>query len=268
MVFAVVVQARLGSTRLPGKVLEPLGGRSALARCLERCARIRGVDEVVCAIPDGSRNDPVEDEAKRAGARVVRGPEQDVLARYALAAKQSRADLVMRVTSDCPVIDPAVCARVRDLMVSARADYACNNMPPRYPHGLDCDVFPAERLYEAEWLAKAAFDREHVTPWLRREPGLVRAAMEGPGQGVERLRWTLDHPEDLAFFQALFQHMGDAAATASWTELAAFCLRRPDVTSLNAMHVDEARLVAASDAHVFATEDAVAAKSADGSAAA
>ncbi len=244
MVFAVIVQARMGSTRLPGKVLQPLGARSALLRCLDRCAAIPGVDAVVCAVPQGAQDEPVAQEAAAAGYVVARGPEQDVLARYAEAARQVRAGLVMRVTSDCPFIDPAVCGAVRDDLLETGADYACNNMPPLFPHGLDCDVFPAARLYEAEHAATNAYDREHVTPWLRRADGLRRVTLNGPGQGVERLRWTLDHREDLAFCQGVFEACGEAAAAMPWTELAALCAQRPDLTALNTLHIDEARLQA------------------------
>jgi spore coat polysaccharide biosynthesis protein SpsF (cytidylyltransferase family) len=106
MTIAIIVQARYGSTRLPGKIMRPLGGATVLRRVLDRCARIPGADVVVCAIPDTDENEPVAAEAARAGAVVVRGDERDVLARYAKAASAVGADMVMRVTSDCPFIDP------------------------------------------------------------------------------------------------------------------------------------------------------------------
>jgi spore coat polysaccharide biosynthesis protein SpsF (cytidylyltransferase family) len=246
MIFAVIVQARMGSSRLPGKVLQFLGQETALVRCLDRCAQIPGVDEVVCAVPDAVSDDPVAEIARRAGYRVSRGEEDDVLARYARAAKEIDADLVMRVTGDCPFIDPVVCGRVRDLFLSAHethgADYACNNMPAKFPHGLDCEVFPAERLYDAAWLARSVREREHVTPWLRVRDDIVKACLSGPGAGLEHLRWTLDHPEDLAFLRAVYAELGERAATAAWAEIAALCLRRPDLVSLNSEHADEARL--------------------------
>ena len=190
MTFAVIVQARMASSRLPGKVLQFLGREPLLVRCLDRCAAIPGVDEVVCAVPRSISDDPVAEVARRAGYRVTRGAEHDVLERYAAAAREVGADTVMRVTSDCPFIDPAVCGRVRDLYVAAEADYACNNMPAKFPHGLDCDMFAAERLYDAEWLARTVHEREHVTPWLRSREDLVKVCLAGPGAGLERLRWT------------------------------------------------------------------------------
>lgn len=244
MRFAVIVQARLGSSRLPGKVLAPLGARTALARCLSRCAAIPSVDVVVAAIPETPDNDPLALEAAACGAMVFRGDERDVLARYASAARAVNADVVMRVTSDCPFIDPLLCGHVRDLLDETGADYACNNAPPRFPHGLDCDVFPASHLHRAHETATAPYDREHVTPWLRRTPGLHRAALVGPGGALARMRWTLDHGEDLRFFQAMFDAFGEAAASASWEDIAAWCVARPELPALNASCTDEARLQA------------------------
>lgn len=244
MTFAVIIQARMKSTRFPGKVLRTLGAASVLARCVERCSAIPDVDAVVCAIPNGIDDDAIAAEALRAGAFVVRGSEHDVLARYALAARAVSADIVMRVTSDCPFIDPQICGEVRDALVESDAAYACNNLPPRFPHGLDCDVFPAERLFAAAREATSPYDREHVSPWLRRAAGEARALVDGPGGPAARLRWTLDHPADLTFFRAVFGELGEAAATARWIELADLCLSRPDITRINAAYVDEARLAA------------------------
>tara|TARA_R110000868_G_scaffold219607_1_gene470714 strand:- start:18616 stop:19401 length:786 start_codon:yes stop_codon:yes gene_type:complete len=242
MTLAIIVQARFGSTRLPGKILNPLGEKSALARVLDRCARIPGADTVICAIPDTAADDAIAQEAARHGYAVSRGSESDVLSRYAKAARDCGADLVMRITSDCPFIDPLVCGRTIDLLRDAHADYACNSMPALFPHGLDCEVFPAVLLYRADRLATLAADREHVTPWLREHPHLHKACLLGPGQGLERLRWTLDYPEDLAFFQAVYEAAGEAAAMMSAAELAALCLRRPDLVEINASRLNEARL--------------------------
>jgi len=251
--FAVIVQARMGSSRLPGKVLQFLGRETALIRCLDRCAEIPGVDEVVCAVADNVCDDPVAEIARRGGYRVCRGPEGDVLGRYAKAAREVNADVVMRVTSDCPFIDPKVCGRVRDLLIAAEADYACNNMPAKFPHGLDCEAFSAERLYDAEWLARASSEREHVTTWLRRREDIVTACLAGPGSGIEHFRWTLDYPEDLTFLRAVYEALGERAARASWVEIAALCLRRPDLVALNANRGETMRLASTVRAQMLTT---------------
>lgn len=242
MTLAIIVQARFGSTRLPGKILNPLGSKSALARVLDRCARIDGADHVIAAIPDTEADNAVAREAESAGYAVSRGSESDVLSRYAKAARDCGAEYIMRVTSDCPFIDPTICDRVVNLLHSTHADYASNSMPALFPHGLDCEVFPAVLLYRADRLASEPGDREHVTPWLREHPHLRRACLVGPGQGLERLRWTLDYAEDLAFFEAVYAELGEAAATVSAAQLAALCLRRPDLVAINAGRLDLRRL--------------------------
>ena len=244
MRFAVIVQARMGSTRLRGKVLEPLGRRTALARCLERCSRIEGLDELVCAIPHADADRPVAEEAARCGARIVRGSAGDVLSRYGDAARAARADVVMRVTSDCPLIDPDVCAVVRGALDASDVLYAANNLRTSFPHGLDCDVFPAERLYRAEREATDPYDREHVTPWLRRQRDGGQASVEWDGAPAADLRWTLDYPGDLAFFRALFELAGEAVAGWPWREIMAFCRQHPQLQAFNAAHMDDGRLAA------------------------
>lgn len=242
MTLAVIVQARHGSTRLPGKILSPLGSKTALIRVLERCERIPGVDEVICAIPDTKADNVVAKIASKAGYDVSRGSEHDVLSRYAKAARDFDVNHVMRVTSDCPFIDPVICGQVIDLLRETNSDYATNTMPAFFPHGLDCEVFPAVLLHEADRLSSSAAEREHVTPWMRQHPHLQRANLRGAGQGLERLRWTLDYAEDLAFCEAVFEVLGEAAATISAAELAALCLRRPDLVAINASRLDQSRL--------------------------
>jgi spore coat polysaccharide biosynthesis protein SpsF len=239
---AVIVQARRGSTRLPGKVLLPLGDETPLASVLRRCARIPGADVVVCAVPAGRDDDEVAAAAASAGAIIFRGPEQDVLQRYLGAARAVGATTIMRVTSDCPLIDPAICGEVLDVLAASGADYVANSLPPLWPHGLDCDAFPASILARAAALATRADDREHVTLWMKRNSGLRRVNIDGPGGGLERHRWTLDVAADLAFFRALWAAMGVRVAGAATAEIVATLAGHPEITSINAGAVDEARL--------------------------
>lgn len=237
----VIVQARMTSTRLPGKVLEPLAGETVLAHVLRRCQAIEGADIVCCAVPDGPASDPVAAEAERCGARVYRGSEEDVLDRYHRAAVACDAGVVMRVTSDCPLIDPDICARVLRLRHDAGADYACNNMPPGWPHGLDCEAFTAAALARAAGEAVTPAEREHVTPWLRNHPSVRRANLAGPDGGAAAMRWTLDYPEDLAFFTALFAKLPPPPAIAGFESVAAVLRAHPEIAAINARHGDAAR---------------------------
>lgn len=234
MTTAIIVQARLGSSRLPGKVLKPLAGGTVLAEVLRRCLAIPGADLVVCAVPEGKQDEPVAEEARHCGAVVTRGSETDVLDRYLQASKVVGADVVMRVTSDCPLIDPGVCGAVLDLRAKKDADYACNNLPPSFPHGLDCEAFTRDALELAWREGVAPEDREHVTPWLRRAPTIRRAMLAGPGGELAHLRWTLDVPEDYDFFKAVFALMPASTAITGWHELATLLKHHPEIVAINA----------------------------------
>lgn len=230
---ACIVQARVGSTRLPGKVLETLGHAPVLEHVLRRCRAIPGVDEVVCATVEGPDGDAVAALAQTLGVTVYRGSEKDVLARYHGAAHAVNADIVLRVTSDCPLIDPEVCAAVLKLRAEAEADYAANNMPPSWPHGLDCEAFTIDTLDEAIATATAAEDHEHVTPWIRRNRAYNRINLPGPGGELTGLRWTLDYPEDLAFLRALYDRLPEGSAGQSWHVAADILSREPELTLIN-----------------------------------
>jgi spore coat polysaccharide biosynthesis protein SpsF len=242
MTAAVIIQARFGSTRLPGKVLKPIGGKPALASVLERCGRIPGIDVVVCAVPDEPASDPVADAARASGAVVFRGAEHDVLDRYHQAARSVGADIVVRVTSDCPLVDAPLCGAVLASLRDAGVDYVCNNMPPLWPHGLDCEAFWADHLVRAAHEATDPYDREHVTPWLRRNVALRRVNVDGPGRGLERHRWTLDYEEDYAFFCALAKALKKPFVDASTQDVLAAVAAYPNLAAINRARIDEARL--------------------------
>jgi spore coat polysaccharide biosynthesis protein SpsF len=231
---AIIVQARMGSSRLPGKVLLPLAGHTVLWHTLTRCAAVTEADLVCCAIPMGSECDPVADEATQAGATVSRGSENDVLARYLAAANEVGADVILRVTSDCPVIDPEICADVLRAREQAAADYASNNMPRRWPHGLDCEAFTRDALARAAAAAYTPDEREHVTPWLRNDPSVSRVHVPGPNAELARHRWTLDFPEDYKFFEALFALLQPSAHKAGVNDILSVIEIHPEIQALNA----------------------------------
>ncbi|HZT89953.1 MAG TPA: glycosyltransferase family protein [Stellaceae bacterium] len=234
MTIACIVQARMGSTRLPGKVMRRLAGDTVLAHVLRRCQAIPGVDCVVCATVAGAGDDIVAQEAERIGAIVFRGDERDVLGRYRDAASMVGADRVLRVTSDCPLIDPGVCGRVLALCGLGRAEFATNNMPPSWPHGLDCEAFTMDLLERAAAAAVLPDHREHVSGWMRETRGIARANLPGPGGSLTEHRWTLDYPEDLAFFERVFALLPPAPALPAMAEVLALLAAHPDITAINA----------------------------------
>ena len=232
----MVVQARVGSSRLPGKVLKQLGDRTALEQVLGRCLQIAGIDVVVCAIPYHSRDDMLVELALTSGALVVRGSETDVLSRHVAAAKAVDAKVVLRVTSDCPLIDPKLCAEVLRLRAAKSADYACNNVPPSFPHGVDCEAFTTESLIKADQNACSAEDREHVTSWLRRSANVKRVVLHGPAGRVLQHRWTLDYREDYIFLHAVFAMLPSLPIIPTWTDVVDLLERSPEIMNLNRQH--------------------------------
>jgi spore coat polysaccharide biosynthesis protein SpsF (cytidylyltransferase family) len=211
----IVVQARMSSTRLPGKVLMPLAGAPALARILDRLRRVPRAHEVVVATSDEGSDDPVAREAVRSGARVVRGSLTDVLGRYHAAATAAGADVVVRITGDCPLVDPTVIDDVVERFFAERehVDY-CSNVDERtYPDGLDVEVFSMAALHAAHAGARTSYEREHVTPYVRRRCRKVSVVQD---VDLSALRWTLDTADDLAFIRAVYDEYGaDDAFTSS-----------------------------------------------------
>jgi spore coat polysaccharide biosynthesis protein SpsF (cytidylyltransferase family) len=224
--------------------LAPLGRASALNRVLERAARIPGADALACLLSNAPEHDELAEEAEACDALVLRGDPADALRLAADAASDTGADVVLRVSADRPFLDPALCARVLTLLLETDADYACNDLPASWPHGLDCEAFSARLLHWADHLADHPGQRARPGHWIRTNSDLRKACLTGPGGDFARMRWTLHWPEDLAFAQAVFAQMGEGAASANASELASFCLRRPDLCALNAARGDKARLLA------------------------
>ena len=236
MTTAVIVQARMTSSRLPGKAMLALGDSTVLGQVLRRSRQISGVDHVVCAIPEGEAHDPLIAEASRHGAIATRGPESDVLMRYLIAAQKTGADVVMRVTSDCPLIDPLLCERVLTPVLAGDADYAANNLTGGWAHGHDCEAFTFAALERASIEASTPYEREHVTPWLRNAPNIRRVDIPGPGEALERYRLTIDYLEDLTCIRAIYDECATQSGPASIEELHGLLEAKPEILALNAMH--------------------------------
>jgi spore coat polysaccharide biosynthesis protein SpsF (cytidylyltransferase family) len=230
----VIIQARIGSSRLPGKVLMRLGAKTVLTHVIERCRAISDIDVVCCAVPDGPADDRVAEKARRSGAEVFRGSETDVLDRYYRAAATFHLDVILRVTADCPLLDPGVCDDVLSLRSAAGADYACNNLPPSWPHGLDCEAVTFAWLERAAHEASHAYEREHVTPFVRNHPAARRANLSMPASGAAQHRWTLDNDRDLQFLRALGARMPAGRAAWSYAVPLAIVEADPSLPAINA----------------------------------
>ena len=224
----IVVQARVSSTRLPDKVLRPLAGAPALVRLMERVGRVAGADERVVATSDDATDDRVASLCRDHDIRCVRGPLHDVLARYHAAGVAAGAEVVVRITGDCPLLDPALIdtciARFHEN--APHVDY-CSNVDERtFPDGLDVEVLSFRALDGAFHGASMRSDREHVTPYVRRH---FRKCTVAQAVDLSDLRWTLDYVEDYTVIAAIYEAL--YARTPSFTvrDVYGLLLERPEL---------------------------------------
>lgn len=215
--IVAIVQARMGSTRLPGKVLMDLGGQPLLQVMLNRVRRIVGVDRVILATTLRTEDDALCDFGDKLGVGVYRGAESDVLHRIYHAARAIGAQVVMRLTGDCPLIDPAVSAEVLRSFCLWRNrpqeafHYVSNVHPPVYPDGLDTEVLSIETLAAAYREATAPDDREHVTSFVWKRPERFRCLGMSATGDLSQYRWTVDTAQDLDHVRQLVAIAGPHA---------------------------------------------------------
>lgn len=202
MKIVAIVQARMGSTRLPGKVLKKIVGIPAIEILLNRLSRSELINEICIATSYNCENDQLQYVIEKLGYRVIRGSENDVLQRVRDAAEATSADIVVRITGDCPVVDPKLVDQVINMYLRANVDYASNIDPPSFPDGLDVEVFSRQSLEAANLNAKLDFDREHVTPFIR-NGNFTKLNLKNV-RDTSRMRLTLDEPEDLILLQKVF----------------------------------------------------------------
>jgi spore coat polysaccharide biosynthesis protein SpsF len=199
MTVAIIVQARMASTRLPGKILKTVIGKTLLEYQLERLQRVKLADRIMIATTVKEQEQPIVDLCQKIGVAYFRGSEEDVLARYYGAAQECRADVVVRITSDCPIIDPAVIDRVIGFHLDHQRefDYVTNTLEPEltYPRGMDTEVFSFQALQEAYLEATDQPEREHVTVFIKRRPQRYRLANVPYHQDFSRYRWTVDRKD-------------------------------------------------------------------------
>jgi len=232
-----VVQTRMTSSRLPGKVLKPLAGAPLIRRTLERVLRIGGVDRVVVALAEGPAHDAVLPALDGLNVMIVRGSEDDVLARTAAAARAANAATVVRVTSDCPLIDPAVSASVIAAYLAGHAAgirYARTAFTTGFPHGFDTEVFEAKALYEAEAAASDPYEREHVTPYIWRRAATYPAAILDAWPDRRQWRLVVDTEDDYRLASAVYDALYPRNPNFGFADICALFAARPDLLSMNA----------------------------------
>lgn len=227
-----IIQARMGSTRLPGKILKPLAGQPVLARVVDRVRRSRRIGEVVVATTTLPADDAIADLCRSRGWACERGSEEDLLDRYYRAAVAHHADVIVRITSDCPVIDPGVTDSVIDAFLASPCDYASNTLEPRtFPRGLDTEVMSFAALERAWREDRDPAWREHVTPYLYRYPDRFRLRRVANDRDLSFHRWTLDTPEDYELLRRIYDALGSDAF--SWTDVLRLFDEHPDWIEIN-----------------------------------
>jgi glutamate-1-semialdehyde 2,1-aminomutase len=231
MKVIALVQARMGSTRLPNKVMKPVGGIPMIELLLSRLSRAKEIDQIVVATSVDPRNRPLIDHVRKLGYSCEEGSENDVLDRFVEAAGKHRADVVVRITGDCPLVDPGLVDEVVRGFKAAGVDYFSNIDPPTYPDGLDIEVCTFKALEQASRETDRPYDREHVTPYLRESKRFKTASMK-QNQDLSALRWTVDEPADFTVIEKVFGHFHPQTDFA-WGEVLDLQRRQPEIFSIN-----------------------------------
>lgn len=233
--IGAVIQARTGSSRLPNKILRPLCGKTVLEQFLLRVQRIRNIQAIVVATTDQTRDDPVVDIARNMGLAWFRGSEQDVLDRFVQAARAYDIDVIVRVTPDDPLMDPEVTDRVIALFEreDPPLDLACNNVVPSFPYGIDAEVIRRAALERAWRETDDPFNREHVSPYIRRRPDIFRVGGIQSPKDYSHYRLTLDYEQDYQVVAAIYAALYREGEVFLMDEIVSYLERHPHIVGLN-----------------------------------
>jgi len=236
MKTVAIIQARLGSTRLPGKILADICGQTMIEHVVSRVECAKRIDEVVIATTDQETDQLFVDFCNEKQWNVFRGSENDVLSRYVGAARQFGADRIVRVTSDCPLIDPGLIDELISILSMVQGiDYACNFYPKRrYPRGLDCEALTFDALQRIDAEAQLPEFREHVTLYAYRKSGSFSIGSTTCANDHSDLRWTVDTAEDLDLIRQIYSHFYEIGKTDfDWKQVVSAYHLRPDWRGIN-----------------------------------
>jgi len=207
--IVAIVQARVTSTRLPGKVFMDIKGKPMIWHVINRLKYSKKLDEIILTIPDTRENDELEKFAKKNNIKYFRGSEKDVLSRYYEAARKFKADIIVRITSDCPLIDPRIVDVVVENHLNAKANYTSNTLKRTFPRGLDVEVVSFEALEKTHKEATEDYQREHVTSYIYEHPEIFKLeSVEAQGKlNRPELRITVDTEEDFQLIKEIYKHL-------------------------------------------------------------
>lgn len=207
MKIAAIIQARYGATRLPGKVLMKVAGKTMLEHVVERVKKAKSLDGAIVATTTSDKDAEVAAKAQDLGVKTFRGSENDVLDRYYQAAARYGLEHVVRITADCPLMDPKVIDHIVENYFRSRADYCSNTLEETYPDGEDVEAFGFKALERAWKEAKLPSEREHVTPYIRKNPALFKLVSVKYKEDLSSKRWTLDEPRDFDFLSSVISSL-------------------------------------------------------------
>lgn len=240
--IGIIVQARMGSTRLPGKVMKKIMGKPLLEHVILRLQLVKSIDQIVIATTDNPKDNPIVDLASKIGIGVFRGSEENVLERYHQAAKMFQLDVIVRITSDCPVIDPELVDKVINYyMENQPADYASNCIERTFPRGLDVEVFSFEVLERAFVEATEPYEIEHVTPYLYQNPSKFKILNFKNAEDYSFHRWTVDTKEDLELINIIYENLYYSKVDFSFGDILKLFENRPELLRIN-QHVRQKSL--------------------------
>lgn len=231
-----IIQARTGSTRLPNKIFLDLAGKPVLARVLERLQKSNLISKIIVAIPVNLTDDVIEDYIQKnfPEVGVFRGSEDDVLDRYYQAAKAHKADIIVRITSDCPLIDSETVDKVIQTLIDKKVDYAANVLDARtYPRGLDTEVFSFEALEKIHQEAKEKDEREHVTLYIRKYPEFFSTCNVFNEQDYSSYRLTIDEEKDYSLIKIIYERLLPQNKNFDLKEIVGLLKQNPELTKIN-----------------------------------
>lgn len=243
MKIGAIIQARMGSTRLSGKVMKEIQGKTVLQHVIERVGQSKLIDQIIIATTVHSRDDVIVDEAERCGVKSFRGSEADVLSRYYYAAQESELDVVIRITSDCPVIDPNVIDDIIQSYLDGDHDIvtnAGNDVYQRtFPRGLDTEIFSLACLKDAFENAKKIYQREHVTPYIYENSKNVLFYKNEID--YSKYRWTLDTEEDFEVINRIYDRLYTGEHDFYLKQIVELFNKEPELYNINA-HIEQKKL--------------------------
>jgi spore coat polysaccharide biosynthesis protein SpsF len=233
--IGIIIQARMNSSRLTGKVMKKIMGKPLLELLIERLKHCRYVDEIIVATTTNAVDDVIEALAMRLSVKSMRGSEEDVLDRYFQAAKKFNLDHIVRITADCPLIDPAIVDKILKYYIDTnfKYDYLCNTLKPTFPDGMDVEIFSFEVLKKIHEFSKEKYLREHVCGYIIENPDQFNIKNYTNDEDLSSLRWTVDTPEDFSFVKIIFERLYPSKNTFHMSDILELIRQDPELMKIN-----------------------------------